>query len=53
MNEEVKRDLFPKQMALFHSARKVSSFLVRATVFPLERTLRLMKYSKSTCHKCN
>ena len=37
MNNEVKRVFTPKPMISFRSARKLSSYLVRAKLYPNER----------------
>ena len=39
-------------MVSFQSARKVSSYLVRAKVYPLERTVSSFKCKKSRCQPC-
>ena len=39
-------------MVSFRSARKVSSYLVRAKVYPLERTVGSFKCKKSRCQVC-
>ena len=39
MNNEVKRFFTPKPMVLFSSSRKISSYLVRAKLCPIERTV--------------
>ena len=38
MNNEVKKVFTPKPMISFRSARKMSSYLVRAKLYPEERT---------------
>ena len=45
MDEEVKKVFYPGPMVSFESARKVSSYLVRATVYPIERTIGSLKCS--------
>ena len=37
MDQEVKKVFTPKPMASFRSARKLSSYLVRAKLYPLKR----------------
>ena len=39
MNDEVKRVFTPKPMVSFWSSRKISSYLVRAKLYPIERTV--------------
>ena len=43
MNEEAQRVFMPGPMITFRSARKLSSYLVRAKLYPLERTVSLSK----------
>ena len=43
---------YPGPMVSFRSARKVSSYLVRAKVYPLERTVGSFKCKKSRCQVC-
>ena len=45
MDEEVKKVFYLGPMVSFESARKVSSYLLRATVYPLERTIGSLKCS--------
>ena len=37
MNEEVRKTFSPGPMVSFRSARKLSSYLVRAKLYPLQR----------------
>ena len=46
MNEEVRKTFSPGPMVLFRSARKLSSYLVRAKLYPLQR-----KVGSSYCGK--
>ena len=39
MNEEAKKVLSPRPMISFRSARKLSSYLVRAQLYSIERTV--------------
>ena len=48
MDEEVN----PGPMVSFRSVRKVSSYLVKAKVYPLERTVGSFKCKKSRCQVC-
>ena len=52
MDEEVKKVFYPGPMVSFRGARKVSSYLVRAKVYPSERTVGSFKYKKSRCQVC-
>ena len=54
MNEEVKKVISPKPMISFRSARKLSSCLVRATLYPIEEKLDHLNVTKSAvkCAKC-
>ena len=47
MGEKVKKVFYPGAMVSFRSARKVSSYLVRAKLYPLERTVGSFKCKKS------
>ena len=40
-------------MVSFHSARKLSSYLVRAKLYPLERTVGSYKCKGKRCQVCN
>ena len=46
MDNEVKRVFTPKPMISFQSARKVSSYLVRAKLYPTERTVGFYKIKR-------
>ena len=47
MDQEAQRFFMPDSIITFHSARKLSSYLVRAKLFPLERAVGSWKcYSK-------
>ena len=39
MNEEVKKAFTPKRMISHRSSRKISSYLVRAKLYPINRTV--------------
>ena len=52
MDEEVKKVFNPGPMVSFRSARKVSNYLVRAKVYPLQRAVGSFKCKKSRCHGC-
>ena len=52
MNEDVKRVFTPYPMVSFRGARKLSSCLVRAKLYPLERSVGSFKCGKRRCHVC-
>ena len=52
MDEEVKKVFYPGPMVSFPRARKVSSYLIRAKVYLLERTVGSFKCKKSRCQVC-
>ena len=52
MDEEVKKVFYPGPMVLFRSASNVRSYLVRAKVYPLERTVGSFECKKSRCEVC-
>ena len=52
MNEEAKKVFTPGPMISFLSARKLSSYLVRAKLYPIERTVGSFKYSGKRCQAC-
>ena len=52
MDSEVKRVFAAKPMVSFRGARKVSSYLVRAKLYPLERTTGSLKCEGSRCDVC-
>ena len=43
MNEEVKTAFTPGPMISFRNAKKLSSYLVRAKLYPIERTVESFK----------
>ena len=47
MNEDVKSVFAPVPMISFRSARKLSSYLVRATLYPLERTVSSVQMNRN------
>ena len=49
MNQKVKKVFTPKPMVSFRSARKLSSYLVRAKLYPLERKVGSFKYQGKSC----
>ena len=52
MSREVKAAFSPGPMVSFRSARRISSYLVRAKLYPLERCVGSMQFKKSSCEVC-
>ena len=52
MNCEVNRVFTPKPMVSFRSSRKISSYLVRAKLYPIERTVGSFKCGSKRCEVC-
>ena len=52
MDKEVKRVFTPKPMTSFRSARKLSNYLVRAKLYPTERTVGSFKCGGKGCEFC-
>ena len=52
MNDVVKDTFTPGPMVSFRTSRKLSSYLVRAKLYPLERTVGSRKCSKKRCEVC-
>ena len=52
MDKDVKRVFTPKRMISFRSARKLSSYLVRAKLYPTERTAGSFKCGGKSCEVC-
>ena len=52
MNNDVKEILTPKAMISFCCARKMSSYLVRAKLYPEERTKGSFKCDSKRCEVC-
>ena len=52
MNREVKNVFTPGPIMSYRSARKISSYLVRAKLFPLERNVGSEKCGKSRSEVC-
>ena len=52
MNNEVKKIFTPKPMIFFRSARKMSIYLVRAKLYPEERTKDSFKSGSKRCEVC-
>ena len=53
MNEDVKNVFTPAPMISFRSARKLSSYLVRAKLYPLERTVGSVQCKGKRCQTFN
>ena len=53
MNEEVRKTFSPGPKASFRSARKLSSYFVRAKLYPLQRKVGSSKCGKRRCEVCN
>ena len=51
MNDEVKKTFTPSPMISFRSSRKISSYIVRAKLYPLERTVGSSKCGRNVV-KC-
>ena len=49
MNEDVKNVFTPPPMISFRSARKLSSYLVRAKLYSLERTIGSVQCKGKRC----
>ena len=52
MNQEVKNVFTPGPIVSYRCARKISSYLVRAKLYPLERKVGSVKCGKSRCEVC-
>ena len=52
MNEEVKKVFQPGSMVFFRSPRDLSSYLVRAKLYPMERKTGSCKCKGSRCQVC-
>ena len=52
MNEETKKLFLPRSMVSFRSPRKISSYLVRATLYPFDRVVGSTKCGKRRCEVC-
>ena len=53
MNDEVKKTFTPSPMISSRSSRKISSYVVRAKLYPLERTVGSSKCGKKICEVCD
>ena len=52
LDENVKEDFMPGPMVAFRSSRKLSSYLVRAKLYPLERMTGSCKCNGKRCTVC-
>ena len=52
MNQEVKNIFTPGPVASFRSARKISTYLVKAKLYPVEGMVGSKKCGKSRCQVC-
>ena len=52
MNDEVKKAFSPGPMVSILGVRKLSSYLVRAKLYPLERSIGSFKYNGKLCQVC-
>ena len=53
MNEEVKNLFLPGHMASFRGVRKLSSYLMRAKIYPFHRKVGPKKCAKNHCEVCD
>ena len=53
MNDEVNKTFTPSPIISFRSSSKVSSYIVRAKLYPLERTAGSYKCGKKRCEVCD
>ena len=52
MDQEVKRIFTPQPMVSYWNARKLSSYLVRAKLYPMERKVGSCKCNGKRCEVC-
>ena len=52
MNKETKKVFSPRPVVSYRSPRKISSYVVRAKLYPLDRVLGLTKCGKKRCEVC-
>ena len=52
MNEETKKVVSPELMISFRSSRDISSYLMRAKLYSLDRVVGSTKYGKKRCKVC-
>ena len=51
-NDETKKVFSSRPMVSFRSPRKISSYLKRAKLYPLDRVVGSLKYGKKRCEVC-
>ena len=49
MDKEVKKVFTPKPMISFHSARKLSDYLLRPKMYPVDRSVGSKNYKSKRC----
>ena len=52
MNEELKQVFIPGPMVSFSSSRKISSYLVRAKLYPVEKSVGSFNCKRPSCQTC-
>ena len=52
MNEKTKKMFLPRPVVSFRSPRKISSYIVRAKFYPLDRVVGSTKCGKKRCEVC-
>ena len=52
MDQEVKRTFTPQPMVSYRSAHKLSSYVVRSKLYPIERQVGLSKHNRKRCESC-
>ena len=52
MDEEIKRVFTPGSMVLLRRSTKLSSYLVRVKLYPMDRMVGSFKYNKPRCLNC-
>ena len=53
MDQEAQKVFTPEPMITFHSTRKLSTYLVRAKLYQLERTVGSSKCYDKQCEVCD
>ena len=52
MDQEVKTTFTPQPMVSYRSAHKLSSYVVRSKLYPIERQVGLSKHNRKRCESC-
>ena len=52
MNEELRHVFTPGPMVFFRSTEKISSYLVRAKLYPVERSVQSFNFKRPRCQIC-